>query len=82
MCMSNAEFTREGQRNLREALDWVREIGCDGVTMASSSCFRSYPILIQFSFLGELSETDSSPNHQPKVLAATNSYPVARICSS
>jgi collagenase-like PrtC family protease len=35
MCMGNTELTREGQRNLRETLDWVCEIGCDSVTVAN-----------------------------------------------
>ena len=32
-CMANAEYTREGQRAIREILDWVSEIGCDSVTV-------------------------------------------------
>lgn len=32
-CMGNAEYTREGQRHIRETLDWVSEIGCDSVTV-------------------------------------------------
>lgn len=32
-CMGNREYTREGQREIRETLDWVCEIGCDSVTV-------------------------------------------------
>jgi collagenase-like PrtC family protease len=32
-CMGNTEYTREGQHALREALDWVSEIGVDSVTV-------------------------------------------------
>ena len=34
-CMGNAEVTREGQRHIRETLDWVAEIGCDSVTVGN-----------------------------------------------
>lgn len=32
-CMGNAEYTREGQREIRKTLDWVAAIGCDSVTV-------------------------------------------------
>lgn len=48
-CMGNTEYTREGQRHIRETLDWVSEIGCDSVTVASLILLqvikRSYPQL-------------------------------------
>ncbi len=34
-CMGNAELTRQGQRAIRELLDWVCEIGCDSVTVGN-----------------------------------------------
>ncbi|MGM0578087.1 MAG: U32 family peptidase [Myxococcota bacterium] len=34
-CMGNREYTREGQRHIRETLDWVSEIGCDSVTVGT-----------------------------------------------
>ena len=33
-CMGNTELTREGQRRIRQTLDWVAEIGCDSVTVS------------------------------------------------
>lgn len=33
-CMGNAEYTREGQRQIRDTLDWISEIGVDSVTVA------------------------------------------------
>lgn len=33
--MGNKEFTREGQRNMEELLDWVDAIGVDSVTVAN-----------------------------------------------
>lgn len=33
MCMGNAEYTREGQRELRSALDWLSEIQVDSITV-------------------------------------------------
>ena len=32
-CMGNTEYTREGNRHIRESLDWVSEIGVDTVTV-------------------------------------------------
>ncbi len=32
-CMANAEYTRDGQRAMRETLDWVSSIGVDSVTV-------------------------------------------------
>ena len=32
-CMGNAEYTREGQKAIRETLDWCCEIGVDSVTV-------------------------------------------------
>lgn len=32
-CMSNREYTREGQREIRKALDWVAEAGADSITV-------------------------------------------------
>ncbi len=32
-CMGNAEYTREGQRAIRDTLDWVSSIGVDSVTV-------------------------------------------------
>ena len=34
-CMGNMEFSREGQRKLREILDWLSEIGVDSITVAT-----------------------------------------------
>lgn len=49
VCMSNMELTREGQRHLRELLDWICEIGVESVTVASiyllRTIKRSYPQL-------------------------------------
>ena len=33
-CMGNMEYTRSGQREIRKALDWVSQIGCDSVTVS------------------------------------------------
>ena len=48
-CMGNAELTREGQRKIRETLDWVAEIGCDSVTVGNILLLqlikRCYPTL-------------------------------------
>ena len=33
-CMSNVEYTRRGQRAIRNLLDWLSAIGVDGVTVA------------------------------------------------
>ncbi|MBX3249014.1 MAG: U32 family peptidase [Myxococcales bacterium] len=48
-CMGNAEYTREGQRHIRDTLDWISEIGCDSVTVATIFMLqivkRSYPKL-------------------------------------
>lgn len=40
VCMSNAELTKEGQRELRKLLDWVTDIGVDSVTVASIYLLR------------------------------------------
>jgi collagenase-like PrtC family protease len=32
-CMSNLEYTREGQREIRKTLDWVAEAGADSITV-------------------------------------------------
>lgn len=32
-CMGNAEYTREGNRKIRETLEWVDELGVDSVTV-------------------------------------------------
>src|SRR3989338_3313328 len=32
--MGNAEYTRQGQREIRKTLDWISEIDCDSVTVA------------------------------------------------
>ncbi|HEX9103984.1 MAG TPA: U32 family peptidase [Polyangia bacterium] len=32
-CMGNAEYTRQGQREIRKTLDWVASIHCDSVTV-------------------------------------------------
>ena len=32
-CMGNREYTREGQREIRKALDWVAEAGADSITV-------------------------------------------------
>ena len=32
-CMGNAEYTREGNRHIRETLDWVSSIGVDTITV-------------------------------------------------
>ncbi len=46
-CMGNREFTREGQRQLRETLDWLAEIQVDSITVANHFLLRtikqSYP---------------------------------------
>lgn len=46
-CMGNLEFTREGQRVLRETLDWLSEIQVDSITVANLFFLRtiktSYP---------------------------------------
>ncbi len=46
-CMANRELTREGQRHIRETLDWVSEIGVDSVTVANLLVLqvikRNYP---------------------------------------
>lgn len=34
-CMANLEFSREGQRRLREILDWLSEIGVDSITVGT-----------------------------------------------
>lgn len=34
-CMGNEEYSRDGQRRIREILDWVSEIGCDSVTVGT-----------------------------------------------
>ena len=48
-CMGNAEITREGQRKLRETLDWVCRIGVDSVTVGNILLLqiikKSYPQL-------------------------------------
>ncbi len=48
-CMGNREYTREGQRALRETLDWVSAIGCDSVTVGQIFLLqmikRCYPTL-------------------------------------
>lgn len=47
--MGNREYTREGQRALRETLDWVSAIGCDSVTVGQIFLLqvikRCYPTL-------------------------------------
>lgn len=46
-CQGNHEFTRAGQRGLRELLDWLSEIGVDAVTVSTPYMLemvkRSYP---------------------------------------
>ena len=46
-CMSNLEFTSEGQRKLRSTLDWLSEIGVDSITVANlfflKTIKKSYP---------------------------------------
>ncbi len=46
-CMSNLEFTREGQRQLRSTLDWLSEIDVDSITVANlfflKTIKKSYP---------------------------------------
>ena len=48
-CMGNTEYTRQGQRKLRETLDWVSEMGCESVTVGHIFLLqlikRSYPEL-------------------------------------
>ncbi|MCZ7680128.1 MAG: U32 family peptidase [Sandaracinaceae bacterium] len=48
-CMGNAEYTREGQREIRQTLDWISEIGCDSVTVGGIFLLqiikRCYPSL-------------------------------------
>ncbi len=39
-CTSNLEFTSEGQRKLRETLDWVSDIGVDSITVANAYFLR------------------------------------------
>ncbi len=38
--MANQEFTREGQRNMEEILEWLDEIGVDSVTVANAYFLR------------------------------------------
>jgi len=46
-CMSNLEFTSEGQRKLRATLDWLSEINVDSITVANlfflKTIKKSYP---------------------------------------
>jgi len=46
-CMSNLEFTREGQHKLRTTLDWLSDIGVDSITVANlfflKTIKKSYP---------------------------------------
>jgi collagenase-like PrtC family protease len=48
-CMGNREYTREGQREIRKALDWVSECGADSVTVGQIYMLqmikKSYPKL-------------------------------------
>jgi collagenase-like PrtC family protease len=48
-CMGNTEYTRHGQKKIRETLDWVAEIGCDSVTVGTIFMLqlikRCYPTL-------------------------------------
>lgn len=48
-CMGNTEYTRHGQRMIRETLDWVAGIGCDSVTVGTIFMLqivkRCYPTL-------------------------------------
>ncbi len=48
-CMSNTEYTRQGQRELRKTLDWVSDMGCESVTVGHIFLLqlikRSYPEL-------------------------------------
>lgn len=39
-CMGNVEYTSEGQRELRNILDWLSDIGVDSVTTASLLILR------------------------------------------
>ena len=40
LAMGNTEFTREGQHNIEELLDWLDGIGVDSVTVSSISFLR------------------------------------------
>ena len=40
LCMSNLEYTKQGQREIRKILDWLTEIKCDSVTVTNLYLLR------------------------------------------